>query len=81
MTDDSIHARITDLVDTERRLRDELSSDPVAGDEKREQLRAAEVELDRLWDLLRQRDAQREFGRDPDEAQERSARTVENYRN
>ncbi|WP_147899698.1 DUF2630 family protein [Serinicoccus profundi] len=40
-----------------------------------------EGELDRLWDLLRQRAAKREFGEDPDDARERSADTVEHYRN
>jgi hypothetical protein len=37
------------------------------------------VELDRLWDLLRQRNALREAGRDPEEASERSAEVVERY--
>ena len=38
-----------------------------------------QVELDRCWDLLRQRRARREFGEDPDMAQTRSERTVEGY--
>jgi len=42
-------------------------------------LRAVEVELDRCWDLLRQRRAREEFGLDPDVAEARSADTVENY--
>ena len=37
------------------------------------------VELDRLWDFLRQRIALREAGEDPDEASERSAEVVEKY--
>jgi hypothetical protein len=37
------------------------------------------VELDRLWDLLRQRRALREAGDDPEKATERSAETVEKY--
>jgi hypothetical protein len=37
------------------------------------------VELDRLWDLLRQRRALRSAGADPDEASERDADTVEGY--
>src|SRR5882724_3887053 len=36
-------------------------------------------ELDQCWDLLRQRRALREFGRDPDEAKVRPAKIVENY--
>jgi hypothetical protein len=37
------------------------------------------VELDRLWDLLRQRRARRAAGQDPDLASERPADTVEGY--
>ena len=37
--------------------------------------------LDRFWDLLRQRRALREFGRDPDEASTRDEGTVEGYLN
>ena len=45
----------------------------------RERLEAVQVELDRCWDLLRQRRAREEFGEDPDEAQVRDADTVERY--
>ena len=38
------------------------------------------VELDQCYDLLRQRQARREFGQDPDEAEARPAEIVENYR-
>jgi len=37
------------------------------------------VELDQCWDLLRQRRALREFGRDPDQAKVRPPKVVENY--
>ena len=37
------------------------------------------VELDRLWDLMRQRPALRRAGQDPDSASERDADTVERY--
>jgi len=37
------------------------------------------VALDQAWDLLRQRRALREFGRDPAEAQLRRAEVVEKY--
>jgi len=37
------------------------------------------VELDRLWDYLRQRRALRDAGRDPNEARMRDAGTVEDY--
>jgi hypothetical protein len=42
-------------------------------------LRAVEVELDRCWDLLRQRRAREEFGLDPDHASARGADTIEHY--
>jgi hypothetical protein len=49
-------------------------------DAEKERLTAIDVELDRCWDLLRQRRALREFGRNPDDAEIRSAGTVENYK-
>jgi len=42
-------------------------------------LRAVEVELDRCWDVLRQRRALRDAGGDPNAAQVRDAGTVERY--
>jgi len=44
-----------------------------------ERLAQVRVELDRYWDLLRQRRAREEFGDDPDDASLRDAGTVENY--
>jgi len=49
-------------------------------DAERERLGKLNVELDRCWDLLRQRRALREYGRNPDEADVRPASIVENYR-
>jgi hypothetical protein len=37
------------------------------------------VELDRCWDLLRQRRARRSAGQNPDEAHARDGETVERY--
>jgi hypothetical protein len=48
-------------------------------DEDRRRLEALKVELDQCWDLLRQRRALREFGKDPGEAAVRPAKIVENY--
>ena len=83
MTDASVAARIEQLVAEERELRtreqdDRSDVDELAGD--RERLSAVEVELDRCWDLLRQRRALRDAGGDPDAAAVRDAKTVENYR-
>ena len=82
MSDDSTASRIEQLVAEEHGLRAREqadSSDTAALDEDRERLRAVEVELDRCWDLLRQRRARRDAGGDPDDAQARDAETVERY--
>ncbi|HZQ74976.1 MAG TPA: DUF2630 family protein [Burkholderiales bacterium] len=47
--------------------------------EQKKRLIEVQSELDRYWDLLRQRRALREFGRDPSEAHERDAATVKKY--
>ena len=46
---------------------------------RHERLKELKVELDRCWDLLRQREAREEFSLDPDEASVRDADTVEGY--
>lgn len=46
---------------------------------ERTRLRDIEVELDRCYDLLRQRRARRAAGLDPDEATVRDEATVEGY--
>ena len=79
MSDGSIRERISNLVHEEHTLRDRLSSHEISPDEEHARLRDLELELDQCWDLLRQRQAKREFGQDPDTAQVRDARTVEGY--
>jgi Protein of unknown function (DUF2630) len=74
--DRSIFEHINDLVDEEHRLR---STTGAIDDASRARLADLEGELDRCWDLLRQRRARREFGQDPDDAQPRSEGTVEGY--
>ena len=74
MDDASIQDRIEQLVAEEQKLQQ------TPGDSDRhDRLQALKVELDRCWDLLRQRRAHEEFGQDPDQAQTRDARTVEHY--
>jgi len=78
-TDEQIREQIETLEQERLALRErEGEQDPTqAADVARlEQIR---VELDRLWDFLRQREALREAGRDPAEATERSADVVERY--
>ena len=82
MSDESIAARIERLVGEEHDLRnreqaDAPDDDALEGD--RERLRSVEVELDRCWDLLRQRRALRDAGADPNQAQARDEDTVERY--
>lgn len=82
MSDESIAARIERLVSEEHQLRNREESDRNNEEQleaDQERLREVEVELDRCWDLLRQRRAHEEFGQDPDEAQVRDADTVERY--
>lgn len=44
-----------------------------------ERLASIEVQLDRFWDLLRQRRARRDAGQDPDDTSMRPADIVEHY--
>ena len=75
MDDTTITHHITDLVTEEQELR----SDADLTDEERQRLNDIQVELDRCYDLLRQRRARREYGEDPDQAETRDAETVEHY--
>jgi hypothetical protein len=75
-SDTPVLGHIQALSDEEHRLYEKgnLTEEEVA------RLKKINVELDQCWDLLRQRRALREFGRNPDEAEVRSASTVERYR-
>jgi hypothetical protein len=82
MSDESIAARIENLVSEEQELRRREQADSQNArqlEEDRRRLQAVEVELDRCWDLLRQRRAHEEFGQDPGGASVRDADTVERY--
>jgi hypothetical protein len=82
MSDDKeIIEQIDQLVEEEHALerRHAGDLDPLSSDEK-QRLRALEVHLDQLWDLLRQRRARRDAGLDPDGAAERDPGIVEGYR-
>ena len=75
MDDKDIRSKIHALVEEEHRLRD--SAEHTA--EQRARITQLEQDLDQLWDLLRQRDAKRQYGGNPDEAQPRPEPQVENY--
>lgn len=82
VSDQSIASTIEKLVAEEHDLRAsevEHSADEIALAGDRERLRAVEVELDRCWDLLRQRRAVMDAGADPELAEARDAETVERY--
>ncbi|MGB9069732.1 MAG: DUF2630 family protein [Candidatus Acidiferrales bacterium] len=73
--DPSVLSNIDRLMKEEEHLygKSEMSSDD------RTRLADLKVHLDQYWDLLRQRRALREFGKDPDEAKVRPPKIVENY--
>ena len=76
MSDESIATRIERLVAEEHELLGREESDRTAEgslETDRERLDAVKVELDRCWDLLRQRRALRDAGADPDDAHVRDA--------
>jgi len=74
-SDRSVLSHIDELVEEEERLYGESE----LADKDRIRLAELKVELDQCWDLLRQRRALREFGKDPDNAKVRPAKIVENY--
>jgi hypothetical protein len=76
--DREIHRLIDELVAEEHKLERAHIGTQLSDDEQR-RLADVGVELDRLWDLLRQRDARRRAGQDPDEAAERPGNVVEGY--
>ena len=78
MNDSSIHRHIEELVAEEHRLF-EAADDRKLMPDDRKRLSDITVQLDRYYDLLRQRRAKREFGENPDAAHLRSAQTVETY--
>ena len=75
MSDQTILARISALVEEEHKLREA----PPGSGASDQRLKHLEEQLDQCWDLLRQRRAKREFGEDPDSATVRDVGTVERY--
>jgi hypothetical protein len=72
-TDDSILRKIQGLVHEEQHLYGKSA----LTDHDQVRLEDIKVELDQCWDLLRQRDARREFGQDPNAAKVRPPSVVE----
>ncbi|WP_128803885.1 MULTISPECIES: DUF2630 family protein [unclassified Streptomyces] len=77
--DQQILSRITEMVEDERKLRASVAAGEIDSETERQRLDRLERELDRCWDLLRQRRAKTEFGANPDEAHVRPSSQVEGY--
>jgi uncharacterized protein DUF2630 len=74
--------KVTDNIDELAREEHELferESHGTATDADRERLRRIQIMLDQCWDLLRQRQARRTAGLDPEGARVRDEKTVEGY--
>lgn len=78
MDDGSLLDHIHRLVAEEKDLRNRHVGEGL-GDDERARMNGLEEELDRLWDLLRQRRAKEQYGADPAAARERPASEVESY--
>jgi hypothetical protein len=78
MDDPKIHDAIEELVAEEHQLWQRESSGD-ATDADRRRLQDVKVSLDQCWDLLRQRRALRDAGRDPSAADVRRSEVVEGY--
>jgi Protein of unknown function (DUF2630) len=78
MEDEGIHTRIEDLVAEEHELYERGAEGGLSESEHR-RLESIKGRLDQCWDLLRQRRALREAGRDPGAAKVRDADVVERY--
>jgi hypothetical protein len=76
VNDQQLARHIESLVAEEHALFDK---GPGLNAEDRRRLDEVNVQLDRLWDLLRQRRAREEFGQDPERTAERPAEVVERY--
>jgi hypothetical protein len=78
-SDEQIESQIEALESERERLRQrEGTADPTVREDAA-RLEEIRIDLDRLWDFLRQRRALRSAGENPDLASERSAETVEKY--
>ena len=78
MEDTQIHTTIEQLVAEEHELWEREAAGNAA-DSDRRRLQDVKVSLDQCWDLLRQRRALRQAGRNPEGADVRRAEVVERY--
>jgi hypothetical protein len=78
MNDSQVHGTIEQLVAEEHELWEREAAGN-ASESDRQRLSEVKVSLDQCWDLLRQRRALRDAGRDPDGADVRRPEVVERY--
>jgi len=79
MADEQISERIEALVKEEHELLDRGGHERGLDEAGHARLQEIKVELDRYWDLLRQRRARRRAGEDPEGASPRDPDTLEHY--
>jgi Protein of unknown function (DUF2630) len=77
MQDSEVMDHIEALVAEEHTLREKEEHELTDAEQTR--LKKLEVDLDRYWDLMRQRRSLREVGDNPDDASIRDENTVEGY--
>jgi len=78
MDEPQIHGSIERLVEEEHELWQRESAGN-AGEDDRHRLEQIRLSLDQCWDLLRQRRALRDAGKDPEGAEARRPEIVEGY--
>jgi hypothetical protein len=78
-SDEQISSQIEKLEHERESLFKRESGDDPSRATDSSRLEEIRVDLDRLWDLLRQRRALRDAGQNPNLADERAAETVERY--
>ena len=78
MDDKQVLGRIASLVEEEDTLHERATGGTLT-DEEHDRIAQIDEALDQCWDLLRQRRALRDAGRNPDEAHVRGTNVVEGY--
>ena len=79
MNDQPLLDRINELAHEEEDLWRQAGDGAGLGAAEQSRLETIGVELDQCYDLLHQRQARREFGRNPEEAEVRPQEVIERY--
>jgi hypothetical protein len=79
MADETGDRKVLDHIQALHDEEQRLFAKNALSDDERHKLQKINIELDQAFDLLRQRRALREYGRNPDEAEERPPGIVEGY--